>query len=115
MKDNLIFEKSETFAIRIIKLYKYLSNKQKEYVLSKQLLCSGTSIGANVREGINAMTKREFVSKLNISLKEANETEYWLKLLYKTEYIKENEYMSINDDCIRIIKILTAILKSATK
>jgi len=115
MKYNLVLEKSTEFAIRAIKLYQYLSENKKEYVLSKQLLRSGTSIGANVKEGINAMSKREFVSKLNISLKEANETEYWLGLLYKTGYIKEKEYISIKDECVRIIKIITAILKSATK
>ena len=115
MKNNLILEKTKKFAIRIIRLYQHLNKEKQEYTLSKQLLRSGTSIGANAKEGINAMSKKEFISKFNISLKEANETEYWLELLYETDYINENEYASINKDCVETIKIITAILKSTTE
>ncbi|MCL2342246.1 MAG: four helix bundle protein [Firmicutes bacterium] len=115
MKNNIIEEKTKQFAIRIIKLYKYLTIKKNEHILSKQLLRSGTSIGANVKEGTRAISKKEFISKLNISYKEAKETEYWLELLKETNYIEENEYESINRECIEIIKIIVSILKTATK
>ena len=114
MKKNIIEEKTKHFSIRIIKLCKYLGNEKKEFILSKQLLRSGTSIGANVKEGINAMSKKEFISKLNIAFKEAKETEYWLEILKETEYIKQNEYESINEECIQIIKIIATVLKTAT-
>jgi four helix bundle protein len=109
--DNIIKDKSFQFAIRIVKLYQFLTDKKKEYILSKQLLRSGTSIGANIREGINAPTKKDFTYKLNISLKEASETEYWLELLMETNYLTKTEYNSIVKDCTEIIKILTAIIK----
>lgn len=113
MKDeNIIVDKSKTFAIRIIKLYKYLSEEKREFVLSKQLLRSGTSIGANVKEAIRGQSKADFYAKLNISLKEASETEYWLELLYETEYITKQQYESIYADCQEIIKILVAITKT---
>ena len=87
MKENLVFDKSKDFAIRIVNLYKYLCETKKEYVLSKQVLRSGTSIGANIAESECAISKKDFMSKLYIALKEATETLYWLELLYKTEYI----------------------------
>ena len=99
------------YAIRIVKLYKYLSDKKKETVLSKQLLRSGTSIGANTRESKNAQSRNDFLNKLNIALKEADETEYWLELLYQTEYLDEKEYQSIQKDTSELIKILTSIIK----
>ena len=99
------------FAIRIVKLYKYLSEEKKEYVISKQLLRSGTSIGANTRESKNAQSKNDFINKLNIALKEADETEYWLELLYQTEYLSDSEYQSIKEDNSELIKILTTIIK----
>ena len=99
------------YAIRIVKLYKYLSDKKKETVLSKQLLRSGTSIGANTRESKNAQSRNDFLNKLNIALKEADETEYWLELLYKTEYLDETEYRSIQKDTSELIKILTSIIR----
>ena len=99
------------YAIRIVKLYKYLYEIKKETVLSKQLLRSGTSIGANTRESKNAQSRNDFLNKLNIALKEADETEYWLELLYKTEYLDEKEYKSIQKDTSEIIKILTSIIK----
>ena len=90
--DNVILVKSKRFAIDIVNLYKDLSNNQKEFVLSKQMLRAGTSIGANVKEAQNAQSKADFLSKMSIALKEADETEYWLELLYETDFIQENVY-----------------------
>ena len=87
MKDNVVKDKSLEFAVRIVNLYKFLVNEQKEFVMSKQILRSGTSIGANIREAEQAQSRADFINKLNIALKEANETEYWLELLIRTEYI----------------------------
>ena len=107
-------DKSKNFALRIIKLYKYLTTIaiDKEYVLSKQVLRSGTSIGANVKEALRGQGRADFRSKMNIALKEACETEYWLELLYETEYIDEPSYNSISEDNKEIIKILTKIVKN---
>ena len=110
--DNIIVDKSKAFAIRIINLYKFLHNTKMEYVISKQMLRSGTSIGANVKEAIRGFSKEDFVYKMNISLKEASETEYWLDLLVATDYITEAEYNSIHEDCIELIRLLTSIIKS---
>lgn len=99
------------YAIRIVNLYKYLVLQKNEHVLSKQLLRSGTSIGANTRESKNAQSRKDFLTKLNIALKEADETEYWLELLYKTGYLDENQYQSIQNDTSELIKILTSIIK----
>lgn len=112
-QDNTIVVKSKVFAVRIIRLYQFLQNEKKEYTLSKQLLRSGTSIGANIKEAIRGFSKKDFRFKLGIALKEASETEYWLELLYETEYISEKQFLSMNDDCIELIKILTAILNSS--
>lgn len=111
--DNVIENKSFQFAIRIVRLYKFLCEEKKEYVLSKQLLRAGTSIGANVTESQQAQSKPDFVSKISIALKEASETKYWIKLLGATEYLSENQTKSILDDCVEIEKILVTILKSA--
>ena len=92
VSENIIVDKSFDFAVRIVNLNKYLNNEQKEYVLSKQLLRSGTSIGANVSEAERAQSKADFISKMSIALKEANETNYWLKLLYKTDYLNKSQY-----------------------
>ena len=113
MSENIIVDKSFDFAVRIVNLYKYLNNEQKEYVLSKQLLRSGTSIGANVSEAERAQSKADFVSKMSIALKEANETNYWIKLLYKTDYLNKSQYDSINTDINELISILIAICKSS--
>ena len=113
MKNNIIQEKSFDFAIRIVNLYKYLKEDKKEYVLSKQLLRSGTSIGANIEEGIGGQSKKYFIAKLQISLKETRETHYWLRLLKATNYLTENETKNILTECEDIRNILTAILKSA--
>ena len=110
--DNIIVEKSKSFALRIIKLYKHLCDEKKEYVLSKQILRSGTSIGANIKEAIRGQSKSDFYAKMNISLKEASETEYWLELLYESYYIDKNAFCSIYNDCQEIIKILVSITKS---
>ena len=109
--ENIIESKSFEFAIRIVNLYKYLSAEKQEYVLSKQLLKSGTSIGANVAEAQKAQTKPDFNSKMNVALKESNETYYWLRLLYKTDYLSQNEFCSIENDIKEIIALLTSICK----
>lgn len=111
--DNVIENKSFQFAIRIVRLYKFLCEEKKEYILSRQLLRAGTSIGANVTESQQAQSKPDFVSKISIALKEASETKYWIKLLGATEYLSENQTNSILDDCVEIEKILVTILKSA--
>ncbi|RGV50657.1 four helix bundle protein [Bacteroides intestinalis] len=113
MKDNIIKQKSFLFAVRIIKLYKYLNNEHKEYVLSKQMLRSGTSIGANVREALNEESKSDFVHKLGIAQKEADETMYWLELLNETEFLKPHEFESMSADCIELIKLLRSIVITA--
>ena len=110
--DNIIVTKSKCFALRIIELNKYLINEKKEYVLSKQIMKSGTSIGANVKEAIRAQSKPDFYSKMNIALKEASETEYWLELLFESEYITSQEFNSIYPECEEIIKILVSITKT---
>ena len=100
------------FAVRIVRLYQFLCESKKEYVLSKQVLKSGTSIGANLKEALRGQSRADFCAKVNISLKEASETEYWLELLYRTEYITETQFNSIHGDCVELIKILTSITKS---
>ena len=112
MQKNIVKDKSRLFALRIIKLYKYLSEEKKEYVMSKQLLKAGTSIGANVVEAHNAMSKKEFLSKMNISLKETAETEYWIDLLFESEFLTEKEFASVKVDCEEIKKLLVSIIKS---
>lgn len=112
MKKNVIVEKSKTFALRIVKMYQYLTAEKKEFILSRQVLKSGTSIGANVREAIRGQTRADFYAKLNISLKEASETEYWLELLYEGGYIDKVQFDSIYTDCQEIISILVSITKT---
>jgi four helix bundle protein len=115
MKENIIQDKSYTFAIRIVKLYKYLCEIKKEYVLSKQILRSGTSIGANVEEAIGGQSKNDFISKLSIAYKEARETHYWLRILKDTDFIDEIQFKSLEQDINEILKILTSIQKSVKK
>ena len=110
--NNIVFEKSKRFALRIVRLYKYLCKEHKEYVLSKQVLRSGTSIGANIAEAIRGRSKPDFYSKMNISLQEASETAYWIDLLYSGEYISENVYRVLSEDCEELIRLLTAITKT---
>ena len=111
--DNIVLDKSFNFAVRIVKLYKYLRYTIDERVLSTQVLKSGTSIGANIREALRSSSRKEFIVKMNISLKEAYETEYWLELLYKTEYISEKEYNSIFPECRELTNILSQIILTA--
>ena len=111
-EDNAVAAKSKAFAVRIIKLYQYLREEKKEYTLSKQILRSGTSIGANVREGYRAQSKPDFYSKLGIAMKEADETAYWLELLHETDYIDDSQFESIYADCEEVLKILVSITKT---
>ncbi len=112
MKENVVKDKSYSFAIQIIELYKILIEK-KEFVLSKQLLRSGTSVGALIQEAEHAESKKDFIHKLSISLKEANETTYWLNLLFDTNYINKLEFDKINNLNIELIRILVSIIKSS--
>jgi four helix bundle protein len=115
MKSSNIRDKSFVFSIRIVNLYKYLVDKKKEFVLSKQLLRSGTAVGALVREAEFGESKKDFIHKFSIAQKEINETIYWLELLYHTGFIAEKEFSSINIDAIELIKIITAIIKNSKR
>ena len=108
-KENIIVKKSYDFALQIIRLYKSLVDK-KEFVLSKQILRSGTSVGANIHEAVASQSKRDFIHKLSISLKEARETQYWLNLLKDSDYITASEFKKLNGSCDEIIKILNSII-----
>ena len=112
MKDNVLLSKSKAFAVRIVRLCRYLQEEKREFVLSKQLLRCGTSIGANVHEGKYAQSTSDFISKNSIALKEAAETEYWLELLYTTTYITQTEYDSIAADCSELVRLLSSIVKT---
>ncbi len=112
MKKNIIQEKSFCFALRIVKLYRYLKENKKEYILSKQLLRSGTSIGANVEEAIGGQSKNDFISKISVAYKESRETLYWIKLLKESYYLNEKQSDSLINDCEEIIKIITKIQKT---
>ena len=111
VKENIIMRKSFAFSVRIMNLHKYLSSQKREYVVSKQICKSGTSIGANIAEAQRAQSTADFVSKMKIALKEANETQYWLRLLHETKYLSDKEFASLHDDLAEILKILTAICK----
>ena len=115
METNTIVDKSFEFAVRIVNLCKFLRNEHHEYILSKQIMRSGTSIGANVSEAQRGQSKADFHAKMSIALKEANETQYWLKLLYRTDYISLSQYDSIRKDIDELLKILTAICKSTVQ
>ena len=108
----IVAEKSLAFAIRMVRLYKHLTGKKKEHVISKQLLRSGTAIGALVREGEHAQSKPDFLNKMNVALKEANETVYWLILLNETNFLTKTEFMSIHNDAEELVKMLAAIVKT---
>ncbi len=110
--DNTIVDKSKKFALRIIRLYKYLCDGKKEFILSKQILRSGTSVGANVKEAQRGQSKADFYAKLNIALKEISETEYWLELLHESGYIETEHFESIYNDCKEILAILVSITKT---
>lgn len=113
MKDNVVKTKSLEFALQIVKLFQHLSEAKKENVLSKQLLRSGTAIGALVRESEHAESKADFIHKLSIALKEANESDYWIELLYRSGYVTESEYQSLFSDLDEIIRLLVSIIKTS--
>ena len=113
MANSIIVEKSLAFAKRIAKCYRFLYDKKKETVMSKQLLRSGTSIGANVREGQYAQSKKDFISKMNIALKEAGETDYWLDVIHSAEYFTDEEYTSLDADNKELLRILASIVKTS--
>ncbi|MDP4239390.1 MAG: four helix bundle protein [Bacteroidota bacterium] len=112
-KENIVMDKSYAFALRIIKSYKYLCAERKEFVLSKQLLRSGTAIGALIKEAEHAQSMADFINKMNIALKEANETEYWLMLLHESDYFEEKVFTSMEGDCKELIRLLISIVKSS--
>ena len=112
-KPNVVSDKSKDFSVRIVNMCSFLRKERNEHVLSKQLLRSGTSVGANISEAVYAQSKADFIAKMHIALKEINETGYWIELLYKTNYLSDNEFRSIHADQRELIKLLTAILKSA--
>ena len=111
--DNAIEEKSFQFSVRNVRLYRHLSDTKREYVLARQLLRAGTSIGANVAEAQQAQSRADFISKISIALKEAAESKYWLRLLFATDYLTQPEFDSIFSDCIELEKILTSIIKTS--
>jgi four helix bundle protein len=113
VENNVVRDKSFQFALRIVKLYRYLKEEKKEYVLSKQILRSGTAIGALVREAQHAESKADFIHKLSIALKEANETNYWIELLFQSGYIEERSYQSIHNDIDELLSLLVAIVKKS--
>ena len=112
MKNNIIYDKSFAFSIRVVRLVQFLQGEKKEFTMSKQVLKSGTSIGANLAEAKNAQSKADFASKINIALKETSETIYWLRLLEATDYLNQKEALSLLNDCIELEKILVSILKT---
>lgn len=113
--ENNVYEITSEFAIRIVKLYKYLTEEKHEYIMSKQLFRSGTSVGANSFEGKNAQSRADFNSKMNIALKEATESGFWIDLLHKTEYLDETQYKSLYNDWNKIMGVLTKIVKATKK
>ena len=113
MKENVLKMQSFAFALRVVKLYQFLSQEKKEKVMSLQLLRSGTAIGAMVREAEYAESKADFIHKLNIALKEANETEYWMELLFKSEYLSEEAFNSLSMDIKELLKLLISIVKTS--
>lgn len=115
MKKNLIKDKSFDFALQIIEIYKGLVKDKKEFVMSKQLLRSGTAVGALVREAEHAQSKADFIHKMSIALKEANETEYWIELLYQSNYLEPSSYHKIHAEALSVLKILISIVKSSKK
>ena len=114
-KPNILLMKSDAFSARIVKMYKYLTEEKRKMVFSKQVLRSGTSIGANIAESKNAQSTADYLNKQNIALKEADETKYWLNNLYEGGYLNEKEYNSINDDCLELVKMLVASVKTLKK
>ena len=114
-RKNIVAEKSLDFAVRVVNMYRILKNRRKETVISKQVLRSGTSIGANVREALSAQSTADFLSKLSIALKECSETGYWLDLLHRTNLLTKLEYDSISSDCSELFALLTSIIKTTKR
>ncbi len=112
MHDNIVLEKAMDFSIRIVRLYQYMTTEKKEFVISKQLLRSGTSIGANITEALSAVSRRDFLNKMYIAFKECSESLYWIELLYKTEYLTMSQYQSISSNCTELRKLLSSITKT---
>ncbi len=115
LEDNVTFNKALDFSVRIVNLYKYLREEKGETVISKQVLRSGTSIGANISEALAAESKDDFIHKVHISFKEGNETKYWLLLLYRTGFINEKEFNSLANDCQELRRLMAAIIRTAKK
>ena len=111
-RNSIVGDKSLAFAKRVARCYRFLVDKKKETILSKQILRSGTSIGANIREGLFAQSRKDFISKMNIALKEAGETDYWLEVIHSTAYLTDTEYESMKKDNDELIKLLTSIIKT---
>ena len=112
MSESIVANKSRQFAVRIIRLGQYLQTEKKEFILSNQIIRSGTSIGANIVEALKAISQKEFLQKMYIAFKEYNETMYWLDLLYATDYLSEQQFQSLNNDCAELQKILSSITKT---
>ena len=112
MSESIVANKSRQLAVRIIRLGQYLQTEKKEFILSNQILRSGTSIGANIVEALKAISQKEFLQKMYIAFKECNETMYWLDLLYATDYLTEQQFQSLNNDCAELQKILSSITKT---
>lgn len=115
LEDNVTFTKALDFSVRIVNLYKYLRDEKNETVMSKQVLRSGTSIGANISEALAAESKEDFIHKFHISFKEGNETKYWLLLLHRTGYLTDNEFNSLIEDCQELRKLMGAIIRTSKK
>ena len=113
MKENVLKNKSFSFAVRMVNLYKFLKKEHGEYILSQQLIRSGTSVGAIIREAEHAESLKDFIHKLSIGLKEANESKYWLDLLFATDFLTKKMYESLSSDCEELLKLLTASVKTS--
>lgn len=115
MNSRTVAEKSMEFAVRVVNAYKYLTAKKKEYIMSKQLLRCGTSIGANIAEAKRGQSKADFTAKMSIALKEASEAEYWLRVLYRTNYFSKSQFDSLNEDVCELLRMLVAICKKSSE
>ncbi len=114
-EENIVMKKSYSFALRIVKLYKYLIKEKKEFVLSRQILRSGTSIGANIEESVGCVSKRDFINKMTIAYRESRESMYWLKLLRDSGYFNEKAFQSIRKDCEELLRLLGKIISTSKK
>lgn len=112
MRDNVVLDKAMLFAVRIVRLYQFMTTEKKEYVLSKQLLRSGTSIGANITEALDAVSRRDFLNKMYIAFKECSESLYWIELMYQTNYLTTTQYQSLKANCFELRRILSSITKT---